>query len=70
MKNLYNSFVGGEFENVYSVEGDVLVLLKFVVYKLDVLEYLEKGVYEFCCYGSLKNCLKKLWVFLDEKDVS
>lgn len=48
--NLYYIFVGGEFENVYRVEGDVLVLFKLVIYKLDVLEYIENGVYKLFCY--------------------
>ena len=52
LKILYNSFVGGEFENAHSAEGDALALLKLVVHKPDVLEYLEKGAHELCCHGS------------------
>lgn len=70
LKNLYNSFVGGEFENAHSAEGDALALLKLVVHKPDVLEYLEKGAHELCCHGSPKNCSKKPRVSLDEKDAS
>lgn len=70
LKNLYNRFVGGEFENAHSAEGDALALLKLVVHKPDVLEYLEKGAHELCCHGSPKNCSKKPRVSLDEKDAS
>ena len=69
LKNLYNSFVGGEFENAHSAEGDALALLRLVVHKPDVLEYLEKGAYELCCQGT-KHCSKKPRVSLDEKDAS
>jgi len=46
LKNLYSSFVGGEFENAHSAEGDALALLKLAVHKPDVLEYLEKGAHK------------------------
>ena len=55
LKNLYNTFVGGEFENAHSAEGDALALLRLAVHKPDVLEYLEKGAYELCCQGSTKH---------------
>lgn len=70
LKNLYNSFVGGEFENAHSAEGDALALLRLVVHKPDVLEYLEKGAHELCCQGSAKHSSKKPQVSLDEKDAS
>ena len=70
LKNLYNSFVGGEFENAHSAEGDALALLKLVVHKPDVLEYLEKGARELCCQGSTKHSSKKKRVSLDEKDAN
>lgn len=41
LKYLYSIYVGGEIVDVYSVEVDVFVLLKFVVYKLEILIYLE-----------------------------
>jgi len=70
LKNLYNTFVVGEFENAHSAEGDALALLKLVVHKPDVLEYLEKGAYELCCQGSTKHSSKKPQVSLEEKDES
>jgi len=70
LKNLYNTFVGGEFENAHSAEGDALALLKLVVHKPDVLECLEKGAYELCCQGSTKHSSRKPQVSLEEKDES
>lgn len=70
LKNLYNSFVGGEFENAHSAEGDALALLRLVVHKPDVLEYLEKGAHELCCQDSAKHSSKKPRVSLDEKDAN
>lgn len=70
LKNLYNSFVGGEFENAHSAEGDAFALLQLVVHKPDVLEYLEKGAHEFCREDSTNHSSKKQRVPLDEKDAS
>ena len=70
LKNLYNSFVGGEFENAHSAEGDASALLRLVVHKPDVLEYLEEGAHELCNQGSTKHSSKKPRVSLDDKDAS
>ena len=70
LKNLYDRFVGGEFENAHSAEGDALALLQLVVHKPDVLEYLEKGAHKLCCQGSAHHSSKKPRVSLDEKDTS
>jgi len=47
-----------------------LALLKLVVHKPDVLEYLEKGAYELCWQGITKQSSKKPQVSLDQKDAS
>ncbi|XP_078381179.1 three prime repair exonuclease 2-like [Oculina patagonica] len=72
LKNLYNNFVGGEIENAHSAEGDVLALLRLVIHKPDILEYLENGAYQLCCQNkdSTKHPSKKPRVSLDEKDAN
>lgn len=73
LKNLYDSFVGGEFENAHSAEGDALALLRLVIHKPDILEYLEKGAHQLCCQNKnseTKNSSEKSRVSLDEKDAS
>ena len=75
LKNLYDSFVGGEFENAHSAEGDALALLRLVIHKPDVLEYLENGAHQLCFQnkeleGAKHRSPKKPRMFLDEKGAS
>ena len=60
LTNLYHTFVGGEFENAHRAEGDALALLKLVIHKPDVLEYIENGAHKLFCHQSSK------WRKLDE----
>ena len=72
LKNLYSNFVGGEFENAHSAEGDALALLRLVIHKPDVLEYLENGAHRLCCQNKdrVKHSSKKQRVSLDENDAN
>lgn len=70
LSNLFSTFVGGEFENAHSAEGDALALLRLVVHKPDILNYLDNGANNFSCQNGAENSAKKPKVALDEKDIN
>lgn len=72
LNNLYCSFVGGEFENAHSSEGDALALLRLVIHKPDILEYLENGAHELSWQNKENggSSVKKPKVALNEKDIN
>lgn len=72
LTNLYNTFVGGEFEKAHSAEGDALALLRLVIHKPDVLEYLENGARKLSCQNNDngESSSKKPKMALDGKDIS
>ena len=71
LSNLYNTFVGGEFENAHSAEGDALALLRLVVHKPDIMEYLGNGAHKLFYHNSgEKSASQQQKVTLDEKDVN
>lgn len=65
LNNLFGTFVGGEFENAHSAEGDTLALLRLVIHKPDVLGYLESGAHKLSV--SYQNGACK--VAMDGKDI-
>ena len=70
LSNLYNTFVGGEFENAHSAEGDALALLRLVVHKPDIMEYLGNGAHKLFCHNSgEKSTSQQQKVTLNEKDI-
>ncbi|KAK2573687.1 Three prime repair exonuclease 2 [Acropora cervicornis] len=62
----------GEIQNAHSAEGDALVLLKLVLHKPDILEYLESGAYRLFCLSQAndKNSSKKEKKALDAETVN
>lgn len=71
LKNLYKTFVGGQIENAHSAEADAFALLRLVVHKPDILEYLENGAHQLCSQNKdNERNSKKPRVCLDEKAAS
>ena len=71
LSNLYNTFVGGEFENAHSAEGDALALLRLVVHKPDIMEYLGNGAHKLFYHNSgEKSTSQQQKVTLNEKDIN
>lgn len=73
LSNLFSTFVGGEFENAHSAEGDALALLRLVIHKPDVLGHLESGAHKLSvsCQNGAENSVKNSFkVALDEKDIN
>lgn len=69
LNNLHSTYVGGEIQNAHSAEGDALVLLKLVLHKPDILEYLENGAHKLFCLSQAneENSSKKQKQALDEE---
>ena len=67
LNNLHSTYVGGEIQNAHSAEGDALVLLKLVLHKPDILEYLENGAHKLFCLSQAndENSSKKKKKALD-----
>lgn len=72
LANLHRTFVGEDFENAHSAEGDALALLRLIIHKPDILKHLENEAQKLFCHNDENECgsSKKLRVALDEMDIN